>query len=417
MTQDAFIQQLRHELRSLPKQVVDEIVADYREYIGDALAAGRSEAEVVAALGDPVRLARELKAQATFRQWETRRSFGNLMRVFLSIAGLGLMQLLLLVPFMFYLLFLTMGYVISGALVVTGLATVVLLGSHQLFGWPSVEQIPFSFEHSSGHGVSAQAGSRPDADSDDDDDDDDDDGKAKKPAAAANNQAASDQAASDQAAGKPTQPAQADSQLAQVHIPDFRVDGERFELRPQPGTRISIVTAAGPLEIRNRDGKLKIESVGGARELFTVTGDTWSIRRADVVALDLKTDNGDKVSAARVGSAPNAMAWDISDGGDRLSFVEGGSGGPHLAVHSGEDSVEVDRNHVSIASGSDKMLIVGPHGSNIGTLLYGFAMLVGGAFGLWLCVRLTCMTWRGLVRYVRRQAERLTEKLELGGLG
>jgi hypothetical protein len=63
------------------------------------------------------------------------------------------------------------------------------------------------------------------------------------------------------------------------------------------------------------------------------------------------------------------------------------------------------------------MVIVGPHGSNIGTLLYGFAMLVGGAFGLWLCVRLTCITWRGLVRYVRRQAERLTEKLELGGLG
>jgi uncharacterized membrane protein len=46
MTQEAFIQQLRHELRSLSKDVVDEIIADYREYIGDALAAGRNEAEV-----------------------------------------------------------------------------------------------------------------------------------------------------------------------------------------------------------------------------------------------------------------------------------------------------------------------------------------------------------------------------------
>nr|WP_028225332.1 DUF1700 domain-containing protein [Paraburkholderia ferrariae] len=416
MTQDAFIQQLRHELRSLPKHVVDEIVADYREYIGDALAAGRSEAEVIAALGDPVRLARELKAQATFRQWETRRSLGNLMRVFLSIAGLGLMQLLLLVPFMFYLLFLTLGYVVSSALVVTGLATVVLLGSHQLFGWPSLGQIPFSFERSSGHSVSVQAGGRHDADIDDDDDDDND--NAKKPAAAANAQGASQPGDTQSQPGDTqSQPGDTESQLAQVHIADFRVNGERFELRPQPGTRISIVTPAGPLELRNNDGKLKIESVGGARDLFTVTGDTWSIRRADVVALDLKTDSGDKVSAARIGSAPNAMAWDIRDGGDRLSFVEGGSGGPHLAMRSGEDSVEVDRNHVSIASGSDKMVIVGPHGSNIGTLLYGFAMLVGGAFGLWLCVRLTCMTWRGLVRYVRRQAERLTGKLELGGLG
>lgn len=32
MTQDAFIQQSRHELRSLPKQVVDEFVADYIRY-------------------------------------------------------------------------------------------------------------------------------------------------------------------------------------------------------------------------------------------------------------------------------------------------------------------------------------------------------------------------------------------------
>src|SRR5580698_4570221 len=113
MTQDEFIQKLRHELGNFPKQAVDEIIADYREYFGDALAAGRSEAEVVAALGDPVKLARELKAQANFRQWETRRSFGNLMRVFVSIAGLCLLQLFLLIPCMFYLLMLTIGYAVS----------------------------------------------------------------------------------------------------------------------------------------------------------------------------------------------------------------------------------------------------------------------------------------------------------------
>ncbi len=152
MTQDAFIEQLRHELRSLPKHVVDEIVADYREYIGDALAAGRSEPEVVAALGDPAKLARELRAQANFRQWETRRSFGNLMRVFASIAGLGLLQLLLLVPFMFYLLLLTGAYALSAGLFAAGLAIVLMLGSHHLFGWPSTDFIPFSIEAGSDDG-------------------------------------------------------------------------------------------------------------------------------------------------------------------------------------------------------------------------------------------------------------------------
>jgi hypothetical protein len=69
---------------------------------------------------------------------------------------------------------------------------------------------------------------------------------------------------------------------------------------------------------------------------------------------------------------------------------------------------------VAIDSGDDHVLIVGPHGSSLGALLYGVAMLIGGALGLWLCVWLTRFTWRGLVRYVRRHAERITERLEHG---
>jgi hypothetical protein len=175
------------------------------------------------------------------------------------------------------------------------------------------------------------------------------------------------------------------------------------------------VTVAGPIEMKNEGGNMKIESVGGAPDLFTVTGNTWSIRRVDILALDLKTANGDKISVARVGSDPRAMAWDVSSEGNRASFVEGGNGGPSFAVHSGEDAVEINRDHVSIRSGSDKMLILGPKGSHIGALLYGFAMLVGGALGLWLCVWLTRITWRGLVRYVRRQAELISARIEHGG--
>jgi uncharacterized membrane protein len=359
MTQDMFIQQLRHELRSLPKAAVDEIVADYREYIGDALAAGRSEADVIAALGSPAKLARELKAQATFRQWETRRSFGNLIRVFVSIAGLGLLQLLLLVPFMFYLLMLTIGYVVSSALVVGGLVTVTLLGSHHFFGWPAFNSIPLA------------------------------------PPQLESNAAMQ---------GDP---------LAHIHVPDFKVTGERFELQPQPGTRISVVTTGGVIDIKNDDGDMKVDSVGGARDLFTVTGNTWSIQRSDVIALDLKNDEGDKVSVARLGSDPHAMAWDIADESGHMSFVEGGHN-ERLSVHSGGDSVVIDSNQISVRNDADKLLIIGPHGPSIGTLLYGIAMFIGGALGLWFCVALTRFTWRGLVRYVRRQIEVITQRLDEG---
>ncbi|CAB3676047.1 hypothetical protein LMG24238_02363 [Paraburkholderia sediminicola] len=383
MTQDAFIQQLRHELRSLPKQVVDEIVADYREYFGDALAAGRSEAEVVAALGDPVKLARELKAQASFRQWETRRSFGNLMRVVVSIAGLGLLQLFLLIPFMFYLLMLTVGYMVSGALVVAGLVTVVALGSHHLFGWPAFHSLPFTFESSD-----VKTGQQASTNGNDDDDDD---------------------AADDV-------PKQGDPRLATANMKVFRVDGDRFVLRPDAATRISVVTLAGPIDIKNDDGKLKINSVGGARDLFKVDPDgTWSIAATDIVALDLKDGEGDKVSVARIGTGAKALAWDIRNHGDHVSFVQGADGsGKRLAVNSGTDSVVIDRDHISIKDGSDNVVIVGPHGSGIGAMIYGFTMLVAGIVGLWLCLWLTRITWRALVRYVQRQLDLITARLDEG---
>ncbi|MFM0042921.1 DUF1700 domain-containing protein [Paraburkholderia sediminicola] len=389
MTQDAFIQQLRHELRSLPKQVVDEIVADYREYFGDALAAGRSEADVVAALGDPVKLARELKAQATFRQWETRRSFGNLMRVVASIAGLGLLQLLLLIPFMFYLLILTIGYAVSGALTVAGLVTVIALGSHHMFGWPSFHSVPFSFESSDRITDQQASGKGNDKAAKDDDDADDD--------------------ADDSSA-------QGDVRLATANMKVFKVVGDRFLLRPDAATRISIVTRAGPIDVKNDEGKLKINSVGGARDLFTVEPDgTWSIASADIVALDLKDDEGDHIAVARIGTGAKSMAWDIRNHGDHVSFVQGEDGsGKSMAVHSGSDSVVFDRDHISIKDGSDGLVIVGSHGSGIGAMIYGIAMLVAGIVGLWLCLWLTRITWRALVRYVQRQLDLITARLDEG---
>ncbi|MFL9874842.1 DUF1700 domain-containing protein [Paraburkholderia megapolitana] len=401
MTQDEFIQKLRHELGNFPKQAVDEIIADYREYFSDALAAGRSEAEVVAALGDPVKLARELKAQATFRQWETRRSFGNLVRVVMSIAGLGLLQLLLLIPFMLYLFILTIGYVASAGLMVAGLVTVVALGSHHLFGWPSFDSLPFSFSSGSSHAsqpagsvsveknAAQQAKSKDSKDSDDEDDDDADNSNDSK----------------------------TDAHLFISNLKDFKVVGDRFVLQVHSGARISVVTRVGPLELKNDDGKLKVNSVGGASSLFTVEPNgAWSIARADVIALNMKNDEDDeRVSVARVGSDPKSFAWSLSDGDDHVSFVEGGSDGKaHLSLKSGSDSVVIDNDRVAIKSDDDNVIIVGPHGSGIGAMVYGFAMLVAGVVGLWLCMWLTRITWRGLVRYVRRQLDLITARLDEG---
>ena len=58
MTRQAFMARLLEGLRGLPPTIQADIVADYNNHFNEGAAAGRSEADVAAALGDPGRLAR-----------------------------------------------------------------------------------------------------------------------------------------------------------------------------------------------------------------------------------------------------------------------------------------------------------------------------------------------------------------------
>lgn len=390
MKQDAFIQRLRQALGSLPKRDVDEIVADYREYIGDALSAGRTEEDVIAALGEPEKLARELKAQANFRQWEERRSFGNLMRVVGSIAGLGLLHLVLLVPFLLYMLVLTLGYVFFGALTVAGLVTLVAFGSHYVFGTPVPGVLPFG-------GGAAQLG-----------------------AAGASGKADGKGATDGKAAqtGKIAQDPKSASAAAADALNDakeLRVEGERYVLDLHDGSRVSIVTRKGVIDARKQGGKLSIDATGdGARELLT-TGkdDTLGIERADVIALDLKSANGDQMTVANTGgSVPGVNVPGIAGG--NVQMTPDGRGGMNLSVTNGENSVSIVGGRITVDNGKQHVSVAAPAGFALGGIAfgYGLAMLPIGIVGLLVCVWLTRVTWRALGRYVRRRIDAVSAKLE-----
>ena len=62
MTKAEFLDTLGRRLAGLPRDEIDEMIADYAAHFDEGLAAGRSEAEIAAALGDPVRLAGALYA-------------------------------------------------------------------------------------------------------------------------------------------------------------------------------------------------------------------------------------------------------------------------------------------------------------------------------------------------------------------
>ncbi len=98
MTRSEFLAQLRRGLTGMSPAAVDDIVADYDAHFTDALAAGRSEAEVAAALGDPARLARELRAEAGMKGWEAAKSPSSAASAILAIIGLGALDLLILLP-------------------------------------------------------------------------------------------------------------------------------------------------------------------------------------------------------------------------------------------------------------------------------------------------------------------------------
>jgi uncharacterized membrane protein len=98
MTREAFIARLRDGLRGLPPQAVADIVADYETHFADGEAAGRTDEEVAAALGDPGRLARELRAEIGLKRWEEDRSPSGAASAVFAVLGLGAIDLLILLP-------------------------------------------------------------------------------------------------------------------------------------------------------------------------------------------------------------------------------------------------------------------------------------------------------------------------------
>jgi uncharacterized membrane protein len=101
MNRVAFLKTLRDGLAGLPAHEIDDILADYAAYFDEAHASGRSEEEVATALGDPRRLARELRAETGLRRWENHRSLRNSTTVLLALGGLAAVDIVFLLPLLF----------------------------------------------------------------------------------------------------------------------------------------------------------------------------------------------------------------------------------------------------------------------------------------------------------------------------
>jgi uncharacterized membrane protein len=124
MKRNEFIKRLKAGLKGMPQDLVDEIVADYEEHFEAGRAEGRSEEEVAAALGNPGRLARELRFEAGVRNWKSEGTPSSAWSAILAFMGLATIDILILLPIvlpmlgvMFGLFVATLAVFVSGGFV------------------------------------------------------------------------------------------------------------------------------------------------------------------------------------------------------------------------------------------------------------------------------------------------------------
>ena len=131
MTKAEFLDTLRRRLAGLPQSEIDELLGDYATHFADGMAAGRSEAEIAEALGDPMRLARELRAEAGFRRWETERTPASFFAVLFGFVALVAVDFVFLLPLLGGLVLFTL--IAAIVLLALCIAGIVLLA--KLFSW------------------------------------------------------------------------------------------------------------------------------------------------------------------------------------------------------------------------------------------------------------------------------------------
>jgi uncharacterized membrane protein len=128
MTQAEFLETLHRRLAGLPQDEIDELMSDYVAHFADGKAEGRGEAEIAAALGDPVRLARELRAEAGLRRWESAPTPGNFYAALAGFLALIAVDFVFLLPLLGgFALFVLVAAIVQIALCIGGIALVAKL--------------------------------------------------------------------------------------------------------------------------------------------------------------------------------------------------------------------------------------------------------------------------------------------------
>lgn len=137
MIKKQFLEELKKQLKKLPKQDQEEIIRDYDEYFQIAQLEGKQEHEVAQSLGTPKQLAKELIATYYIEEMQKSASFKNITQAVWAAVGSGFLNIVFILgPFIAIVATLAALWITASIFVVTPL--VVLLNAAiniQLFTW------------------------------------------------------------------------------------------------------------------------------------------------------------------------------------------------------------------------------------------------------------------------------------------
>jgi uncharacterized membrane protein len=113
MNKQQFLAKLREALAGLSASEIDDIVSDYDAHFTEAAAAGRSEADVAAALGEPARLAKELKAESGLKRLEAKPTPTNFIVAIGAFLGLATFNIIFVLPILIATAALLFGWAVA----------------------------------------------------------------------------------------------------------------------------------------------------------------------------------------------------------------------------------------------------------------------------------------------------------------
>lgn len=125
MNRNEFLDKLEKNLRGLPKADIEDTLFDYSEHFTIGFSKGRSEEEIAKSLGDPITLAKQIKATNFIQSAQDKSSVRNITKAGIACIGLGVVNIIFIVPLIALVLAVVGVLIASGVVVVASLIALI----------------------------------------------------------------------------------------------------------------------------------------------------------------------------------------------------------------------------------------------------------------------------------------------------